>query len=131
MPPAIVYLVQSVSGDHGEPVGSISVKADGTTFAKARVMLGRMGQFDFEYNFLDVNLARRMGEKWEAINTIQDFGGKVVVIPKSIVGDAIDPIVLGSTNPSSGQTVLANSNGSNGPSLIASQEEDQVVSPPR
>jgi len=86
MPPATVYLVQSVSGDHGEPVGSISVKADGTTFAEARVMLGRTGQFDFEYSFLDVNLARRMGENGRLSTLSKILAERLLSSPNLLLG---------------------------------------------
>lgn len=118
MPPATIFQVDSESGER-KPLTSYSYKV-GETFDNARRNLE--SGFDFEFNFIDVNLCSRMMEKFEKHNLVEDCGGKIVIIPK-FPRDALH----GNLQNVGSQHAIGSSNASNGPSSIFS--DDHVGSP--
>lgn len=114
MPSATVFQVDSESAERRH-VSSYSYRI-GETFADARQKLE--AQFDFEFQFIDVNLASRMLEKWEKHNLLEDCGGKVIIIPKN----SNDANLSFQSRPFLSNQVLGSSNASNGPSITSNDD---------
>jgi hypothetical protein len=120
MPSATIFCVDVETGDP-KPVGSLSYKSD-ETFADARLKLLKLGYFDFEFDFINVNLRSKMVVAWEKGNHLEDCQSKIIIIPK--VSQCTGYTVQG--QPFVGE--IGSSNASNSRSVNCSHSEDVSIS---
>lgn len=119
IPSATLFQADTEGGER-KPVSSYSYK-EGESFADARLKLET--QFEFDFHFIDVNLATRMQEKWEKHNLIEDCGAKIIIIPK--IGQEPPTQPLQNVHRPA-QQVVGSSNASNGLSVTESVHQDST-----